>query len=673
MSAKNPRVHTNGGTFTAALDAIKPLLDKAERRETIHNATQIIRAVLTARGKGTSATGLVYGKIQSGKTRAMITSSALAFGNGFRIVAVITSNNTRLVDQTSNDFKSGLPTVRVFSKAHFSNERDQAKQILESSDHGIVIVCSKGPRRLNQIIEFLKKIKAERYPALIFDDEGDQATLDTHTSKRSKGATIAPSTIHSLIHSDPVVSLRKALPDHVFVSVTGTPQGIVLQNVDSRSRPSFIELLEPGKSYVGGDVFFRVSDPSKNTLISLTDQNERGQLLAGAPQSIPEGLKKAIRFFLLAAAWASQKSGWPPDEGYYFLCHPSVRNADQQKVDHGIRNYLNQLSPALSNTKHALYRDLKESYLEVKKNKSAPSLKHLLKVIQDNIHTREINLINKNTTNTELPRSTRFNFLIGGNTLGRGLAIKNLLVTYYVRESARTQMDTMYQHARMFGYRNKTLPFTKVFLPPQLYSRFRQVYLSDEELRRFIKDQNGRLKTYLIQLSRRLKPTRSNVLDAKNIDYLIPGRQIYPNYPYVKYPLAEKLRKVVLAKLREIYPDFSKEGKGKKIPVSRAVELVTMIKTMGTNKWNDKNMPTILSNLGKKIILRFREAERTLTPDGALEQGVLAGSAVAWSANQGNPVLWLFDVKEKGSNNKRFIFPTIVIPRGNALTVFNRS
>jgi Z1 domain-containing protein len=43
------------------------------------------------------------------------------------------------------------------------------------------------------------------------------------------------------------------------------------------------------------------------------------------------------------------------------------------------------------------------------------------------------------------------NFLIGGNTLGRGIAIRDLLVTYYVREAKVSQIDTMHQHARMYG------------------------------------------------------------------------------------------------------------------------------------------------------------------------------------------------------------------------------
>jgi hypothetical protein len=57
---------------------------------------------------------LMYGRVQSGKTAAMILTSALCFDNGFRVVVVLTSDNLALVDQTANRFKA-LSGPRVFS------------------------------------------------------------------------------------------------------------------------------------------------------------------------------------------------------------------------------------------------------------------------------------------------------------------------------------------------------------------------------------------------------------------------------------------------------------------------------------------------------------------------------------------------------------------------------
>lgn len=273
-------LNLKGQNLKEALDAIKPRLNGSGRQEATTNAAQIVSAIVKtyekavksgevgqagsgptgqlAKNRNSSRTGLVYGRIQSGKTRAMITSAALAFDNKFRVVVVITSNNNRLVDQTQQDFQKGLPgNIRVYSKAHFTKEIEQAKQILASGQGGIVLICSKGTTRLDQAIKFLEKTGAKGQPAVIFDDEGDQATLDTNTLKRStKNPLVPPSKIHQLIHDPAIQSLRNALPRHIFVSVTGTPPGIVLQNTDNKSRPSFVELLAAGKDYLGGEAFF---------------------------------------------------------------------------------------------------------------------------------------------------------------------------------------------------------------------------------------------------------------------------------------------------------------------------------------------------------------------------------------------------------------------------------
>src|ERR1017187_911808 len=93
---------TDGHYFTETLAALGLQTDQAAA--TTQNATGITTAVIAAYGVGADGnidaariprslvTGLVYGRIQSGKTRAMIASTAMAFDNGFRISVVMTSN-----------------------------------------------------------------------------------------------------------------------------------------------------------------------------------------------------------------------------------------------------------------------------------------------------------------------------------------------------------------------------------------------------------------------------------------------------------------------------------------------------------------------------------------------------------------------------------------------------
>jgi len=699
---------TNGRIFQAALDAIN--FENAEqKKEAKDRAIQIVTSIVklykkffndsavgaTGTGKSIldskkdSPVGLAYGKIQSGKTRAMITSAALAFDNHFRIIVVVTTDINRLVQQTQQDFIDGLPEgVVIYTQSEFESDADHAKQILNTNMGGIMIVCSKGAKRLPQAIEFLKKILAKDYPALIFDDEGDQATLDTKNLIRStKKPDEKPSTIHSFLHMEP--SIRKALPHNVFMSVTGTPQGIVLQNIDNESRPDFIELIEPGVDYIGGDEFFANPNPIDNKLIHLIETDEKADLLKGY---IPDGLQKAILYFLLASSAASVTDlGWPKDnKGFKFLCHPSFKIKDQKIVDESIRKYLDEITNEMSNASSAVYSIMKQEYEELKNNvNSPPPLTDLIEIIRKNIIFRRILLINKNTTRDQLNYSRYFNFLIGGNTLGRGLAIRNLLVTYYVRESKKPQMDTVFQHARMFGYRKPTLNFTKVFLPLQLYTVFREIYISDEQLREYIFQNGNSVETLPVKVIPPLKATRSGVLDITKIAYLIPGRQILPQYPFFEHPKAKEMHDILLPLIQKYIPDLQDKTERKRgiaITIAQAEELLKKTKTQNKSKWTEKKMISIVNYLktqtGDNILLKYRDAKRKSGDmNGLLEQGVLAGEEK--NAEQEKPVLWLISTSYDLSNgniqptgyqaDSKFIYPTLILPKNIHLTIYNES
>jgi hypothetical protein len=51
---------------------------------------------------------------------------------------------------------------------------------------------------------------------------------------------------------------------------------------------------------------------------------------------------------------------------------------------------------------------------------------------------------------------------IGGNILGRGITIKGLTVSYYVRSSSRDSWDVSLQHCRWFGWHSDHEDLVKV-------------------------------------------------------------------------------------------------------------------------------------------------------------------------------------------------------------------
>ena len=59
-------------------------------------------------GVASGTNGLMYGRVQSGKTNASIASVALASSYGFRCFVVLTSDNTWLGKQTADRFRDQL-------------------------------------------------------------------------------------------------------------------------------------------------------------------------------------------------------------------------------------------------------------------------------------------------------------------------------------------------------------------------------------------------------------------------------------------------------------------------------------------------------------------------------------------------------------------------------------
>jgi len=494
-------MRTNGPYFSATLDALR--LDAAERVDTERNASNIVAAVITGYGTGADGaidpsripnrpvTGLVYGKIQSGKTRAMIASTALAFDNGFRISVVMTSNINDLVSQTHIDFSQGLPGLMTFTKdTDLDREVANTRLHLERGDGRLLLIFSKGATSLRNISDFLGAIVAERYPSIIFDDEGDQASLDTNTRKRSSGVAVAPSAINAIIQN----TLRPAVPRHVYVSVTGTPQAVVLQSADSANRPMFIEMLPPGASYVGGDNFFDSDEPEDNPqLIRLVDQGEQAQLL-NASRPMPDGLRASLLFFLVSAAAAIRRRPMP-ERGYSYLCHPSLRNDEQEIAEDRINNFLTEVFGALlGQDGNDILEELRVAHADLATTLGVdtPSFDEVCETLRQYLPARRLLVINARVKRRGIDYGRGLNFLIGGNTLGRGIAIRDLLVTYYVRTARVSQIDTMHQHARMYGYRTDTLPYTRLFIPRALYYRFRDIHRSEHRLARLHRTTSGR-------------------------------------------------------------------------------------------------------------------------------------------------------------------------------------
>lgn len=675
--------------FQEAIDVDKVFMNNKtsdeEREQGIEAIRKIVSDIESARSSanGTIPTGLIYGRIQSGKTRTMVLASALAIDRGTKVIVVLTSNNNDLVEQTYDAFKSGLPGVKVISKSELNDmavEIDLLKATLPATEGSVVIVCSKDPRLLQTVNLFLQNISAENYPAIIFDDEGDQATLDTNMARRARTSEdLSPSRIYSLINDEGYASLRRALPGSVFVSVTGTPQALLLQNSGSDMRPAFITLTSPGRGYVGGEVFFEAPRPESNKYVSIVGEDEVSILLDD-PETIPDGLISAINFFVVAAAVAGLERGW---NSYNMLAHPSLSRFDHALVKQKIVSYVNHLITTLSDPKSKLFDEMCSNYSGVFDEIKSRRVKELgfdfndvFNAIKQKLPQRQLFVINSDRTGQSQSPSRSYNFLIGGNSVGRGLAIPNLLVTYYTRSPRIVQMDTMHQHARMYGYRKGTLPYTKIFLPNSLYARFYWINESDLAVRDYIRTKGDDLANIIIPTNsqNRIRPTRGNVLDMNNVDVILPGSQIHPGIAVYESPFAERVLSRTNRLLLQFDPQAIKKAETKVGLIISAQQAIDLISAVGFPPATKRTLQAVIDYvdfLGKsyddKIRLRMREAPKRQNKysDGILPSGIVGGPSWKEAKEDSIPTFWIFKVtgKEKYKwSTSDFYYPTIITP-----------
>ena len=137
-----------------------------------------------------------------------------------------------------------------------------------------------------------------------------------------------------------------------------------------------------------------------------------------------------------------------------------------------------------------------------------------------------VKLVNGQTDEDVAVRSP-FNLFVGGNKLGRGVTIKNLLVSYYGRHPKQPQADTVLQHARMYGYRRQDIGLLRLFLPRELHVVFKAINQMERGLRDLIA-QHPTEAFRGVYVESGLKPTRRNILAPGSVGVYSAGSTYNP-------------------------------------------------------------------------------------------------------------------------------------------------
>ena len=655
-------------------------------------------------------TGLIYGRVQSGKTNTTIASLAIAQENGFKCFIVLTSDNTWLGKQTASRFNNQLEGGPVvFDWEQWKNDpNDFAKTKLSTylKDTGVVLVSTKNSHHLENLIKVLKLSKVREVPTLIFDDEADNASLDTNESKKFKdGKYLGPSKIF-----DQISKIRIEVPNHIFIQITATPQSLLLQQLDHPCKPRFCAAIpEPGTNYMGGELFFTDNSDYcykvESEEIKQLKKQEKNKMNPGDNWDIPNGLKLALCCFFLGAVYKMQSD--EINAKYSFLAHICYKKDNHKNLEKIISSFVQELDQALrgriSDTKEKEAKDLlyKACQELTKTSKDLPFLDVLIDQLKYKLRQAIPKVINANNPEKEPKYDPGMNILIGGNRLGRGVTIEGLIVTYYGREAKQRMMDTVHQHARMYGYRPNLKDVTRLFLPGEILEDFKSIHETDENMRQAIGDDPKNIKSKLIWVGEKLKPTRSQVLNLAYIDCFEPGKAVLPSYPLWK---SNDVRNNT-AILDKILSPYNNDNEYYEVTIDFLIEVLRYIpsKPCPGKKWEDKRIEEALKNLKSaaqktlkendiaKGILNVRRGKKGDGLDLSNQQqkdnqqknkpwvGAFAQSAWISEPKKKYPKLPILVIMYQKGDKKNywddqpFYLPTLIFPQNEFVLMFNSS
>ncbi len=417
--------------------------------------------------------GLIYGLVQSGKTGVLTVTGAMGADEGYRTIIILTSDNDALYEQTLGRAQEAFPGIDIISKRDF-RDVDEFLQRIKSGT--CAIVTTKNSGLLKTLIENFKKGRVRGLTCLIIDDEADQASLNTRAG-RADGTRSAI--------NERIGQLRTFFEKNTYLQVTATPQALFLQAAAHDFRPKFTVLSHPGSAYVGGEDFF--GDDSK--LVKEFALNDIA-VLAPGPQThpkleMPQSLVRALDTFMIGATYKRTQEA---DQNCAFLCHVSTRTADHNHIVDLLRKYKADLAIGVRTKNEGTIRRLRAAYDDLAGTQEGirgSSFDNLVEAIGFLAPGISVKLVNGETDEDVAVRSP-YNLFVGGNKLGRGVTIKNLLVSYYGRHPKKPQADTVLQHARMYGYRRKDIGLLRLFLPKELHIVFKAVSKMERSLRELI-------------------------------------------------------------------------------------------------------------------------------------------------------------------------------------------
>lgn len=528
---------------------------------------------------------LVLGKVQSGKTAHLLGSLAWAADSEVRAAVVFTGMTGSLNDQTHSRLEADLASLpgspvtvlqvpTVSNKQAFSVFLEQFLPLAHArggvADSGRplpVLVTMKNRARARAVRAAFAKLAeraGESSVILAIDDESDQASQNAKSRERKVAATYR------------ALAEVRALPlRNIWLSYTATPQAVLLTDRYGALRPDYVVVVPPRHGYFG--ISDAMAPEFSHNIIEVDDWRVRASQQTTCPQSLTDAI---WRFFFVS--WVRQR--FP--QHYYadavglvdparrlsstqMLIHESGMRIDHSRMYRLVRDEWEGLSRlatryltgSLGTADRVAYLDAFAGVaagLDLGGAAATPLLGEFaspegqaafLSVLRDckvmvvNSDSRGPSANEPRPVNDEDYAQHATWILIGGDILGRGITIPQLVVTYFLRSSQTPNFDTVLQQLRFCGYRRHYQKWLSIHAPRQSFQDLKYMEIVDravweravvwdrEEVR-IVGDTMPRV-FYASPSNARFEPTRSSVRDPDisdrtiGADYIFSLREIF--------------------------------------------------------------------------------------------------------------------------------------------------
>lgn len=474
--------------------------------------------------------GLIVGNVQSGKTANYLSLLNLAADYGYKIIILIAGVHNNLRTQTQERINEGFIGLDSEAKVYVGVGEhlpydEEAKKLIDSNlphclttkgydfdkklfkantltpdnaKNPIIMVIKKNSSTLKNVINWLRNdAEGQRFikhPALIIDDEADNASINTkkHPNETTKiNGQIRE--IFNLFKQGSFVGFTATPFANIFIDPEKYDEKLLADDLFPRH---FIFSLEAPSNYLGATEFFLDKEGELNyqsDLIDFIDDNEDllpldKRPVNFIPAELPSSLVFAIYDFLISIVIKKVRPIKNPHTS--MLVNVSHKTEFQRNIVDLIRVKLEEIKrsimydgslPLPKRLENEHLTNIYDKYQKFANEINEEDFFRSLQQICPGVVIKLINSGSKDRLNYKDHKDGLNVIAVGGYSLSRGFTLEGLTISYLIRNTAMS--DTLLQMGRWFGYRDGYRDLCKLFIPKKSFEWYGFIAQSLNELK----------------------------------------------------------------------------------------------------------------------------------------------------------------------------------------------